>query len=167
MDLVGRAVGLTSRGHIRRLTIKVRMVSGGGGGEKGKGKGKSSAPMFGSCWTCGGNHFSREWPKGDGGGGGTKGGGKNNGKAIKCFNCGGVGHRAAQCPASVREVEDEEEDGGHGDVESVSEGWDIFGLEEGMRRQRCHDWRVFPLRHRRLHAGFFTQVGVPYPGSGG
>ena len=45
--------------------------------------------MFGSCWTCGGNHFSRECPKGDGGGGGTKGGGKNNGKAIKCFNCGG------------------------------------------------------------------------------
>ena len=32
-------------------------------------------------------------------------------------------------------VEYEEEDGGHGDVESVSEGWDIFGLEEGMRRQ--------------------------------
>ena len=83
---------------------------GGGGGEEGKGKGKSSGPMFGSCWTCGGNHFSRECPKGDGGGSGTKGGAKNNGKAIKCFNCGGLGHRAAQCPTSVREIKYEEED---------------------------------------------------------
>ena len=47
----------------------------------------------------------------------------------------GVGHQAAHRPTSVPEVEYEEEDGGHGDVESVSEGWDIFGLEEGMRRQ--------------------------------
>ena len=99
--------------------------------QKGKGKGLS----YGSCWTCGGSLFSRECPKGDGGGGGMKGGGKNNWKAIKCFDCRGVVHRAAHCPTSVPEVEYEEEDGGHGDVESVSEGWDIFGLEEGMRRQ--------------------------------
>ena len=92
--------------------------------------------MYGSCWTCGGNHFSRECPKGDGGG--LKGGGKKSGKAMKCYNCGGFGHRAAQCPTSVREIEYDEEEEGHGDVESVSEGWDIFGLEEGRRQQRRH-----------------------------
>ena len=74
--------------------------------------------MYGSCWTCGGNHFSRECPKGDGGG--VKGGGKNSGKAMKCYKCGGFGHRAAQCPTSVREIEYDEEEEGHGDVESVS-----------------------------------------------
>ena len=108
----------------------------GKGEEKGKGKGKPTGPMYGSCWTCGGNHFSRECPKGDGGG--VKGGGKNSGKAMKCYNCGGFGHRAAQCPTSVREIEYDEEEEGHGDVESVSEGWDIFGLEEGRRQQRRH-----------------------------
>ena len=50
----------------------------GKGEDKGKGKGKLTSPMCGSCWTCGGNHFSRECPKGDGNG--AKGGGKNSGK---------------------------------------------------------------------------------------
>ena len=63
---------------------------------------------------------------------------KNSGKAMKCFNCGGFGHRAAQCSTSVREIEYDDELEGHGDVESVSEGWDIFGLEEGRRQQRRH-----------------------------
>ena len=108
----------------------------GKGEDKGKGKGKLTSPMYGSCWTCGGNHFSRECPKGDGNG--AKGGGKNSGKTMKCFNCGGFGHRAAQCPTSVREIEYDDEEEGHGDVESVSEGWDIFGLEEGRRQQRRH-----------------------------
>ena len=57
---------------------------------------------------------------------------------MKCLNCGGFGHRAAQCPTSVREIEYDDEEEGHGDVESVSEGWDIFGLEEGRRQQRRH-----------------------------
>ena len=84
-----------------------------------------------------------------------KGGGKHNLRATTCFNCGGVGHRAAQRPTSVREVEhEEEEDGGHGDVVSVSEGWDIFGLEEGTRLQCCQRWRGCPRRRRRLLAGF-------------
>ena len=86
--------------------------------------------MYGSCWTCGGNHFSRECPKGDGNG--AKGGGKNSGKAMKCFNCGGFGHRAAQCPTSVREIEYDDEEEGHGDVESVSEGWDILWSRGGQ-----------------------------------
>ena len=117
----------------------------GKGEEKGKGKGKSSGPMFGSCWTCGGAHFSRDCPKGDGGGGGAKGSGKGKGKAIKCFKCGGVGHRAAQCPTSVREVEYEEEEGEQGEVESVSEHWGIFGVEErgGQLERRLvgHRWQ--------------------------
>ena len=94
---------------------------------------KLTCPMYGSCWTCGGNHFSRECPKGDGGG--IEGGDKNSGKAMKCVNCGGFGHRAAQCPTSVREIEYDEEEEGHGDVENVSGGWDIFSLEKGRRQQ--------------------------------
>ena len=73
---------------------------------QGKGKGKSSGPIFGSCHTCGGNHESRECSRSDGGAGGNKGGGKSNGKASKCFNCGGIGHRAAECPTPMRALEE-------------------------------------------------------------
>ena len=46
----------------------------GKGGDKGSGKGKGKkGPMYGSCWTCGGNHFAADCP--------TKGGGKG-GKGI-------------------------------------------------------------------------------------
>ena len=106
----------------------------GKGDEKGKGKGKSTGPMFGSCWTCGGNHFSRDCPRNTAGGD-AKGGGKGLGKNIKCFNCGGVGHRAAQCPTSVREVDQEYEEE-EGEVASVSEDWGINGVDE-CRRPRC------------------------------
>ena len=68
-------------------------------------------------------------PKGDGNG--AKGGSKNSGKTMKCFDCGRFGDRVAQCSTSVRKIEYDDEEDGHGDVESVSEGWDIFGLEEG------------------------------------
>ena len=45
---------------------------------RGSGKG---GPAYGSCWTCGGPHFSRDWPKGGGGKkGGGNGGDKGNGK---------------------------------------------------------------------------------------
>ena len=87
----------------------------GNGEDKGNGKGKLTSPMYGVCWTCGDNHFSRECLESDGSG--EKGGGKNSGKAMKCFNCGGFGHRAAQCPTSVREIEYDDEEEEHGDVE--------------------------------------------------
>ena len=43
---------------------------GGGGGKGGKaeGGGKGAAPQYGSCWTCGGAHFSRNCPNGKGSG---------------------------------------------------------------------------------------------------
>ena len=73
---------------------------------KGKGKGKSRAPLYGSCWICGGAHFQTDCPAG------TKGGEKgNNGKAK------GKGK-------SVREVDEE-----HEDVGSVTECWNIFGVD--------------------------------------
>lgn len=49
----------------------------GKGGDKGSGKGKGKkGPMYGSCWTCGGNHFAADCP--------TKGGGKG-GKGINAM----------------------------------------------------------------------------------
>ena len=108
---------------------------GGKGEVGGKGKGKSKGPMFGSCWTCGGAHFANECPKGGAAKGTGKG--KSKGKTLKCYNCGGSGHRAEQCPSMVREVEEEGEGDGRGDVESVSEVWNIFGLEEGSARCRA------------------------------
>ena len=80
----------------------------GGKGWSDKGKGKGAVYDFGGkggvkgkgCFTCGGNHLARECPKGAGKGG--------KGKGVTCFNCGGWGHRAAQCPSSVAAVEHEE-----------------------------------------------------------
>ena len=106
---------------------------GGKGGDKGKGKGKSVGPMFGACWTCGGNHFSKDCPQN------TKGSGKGKGKTMKCFTCGGVGHRADQCPTSLGEVYQECEDD-EGEVQWVSEDWGVFGVAEcsGCRLSARH-----------------------------
>ena len=56
-----------------------------GDSKGGKGKGKAAAPMYGSCWTCGGAHFSNNCPKNNtkGGGGGT---GVEGGKDIRVLS---------------------------------------------------------------------------------
>ena len=126
---------------------------------KGKGKGKSRGPIYGACWTCGGPHYSNECPKGQTnlkgnqkGEGKAKGKGKSRGPMYgSCWTCGGA-HYQSECPSggkgggsngfgkgkgkAVGEVEDEEDEEG---VESVSESWQIFGLEEpeaGRRAKR-------------------------------
>ena len=81
---------------VRKVSEEVRRA---------RAKGSRRVQRSGLLGLVGGDHFSRECPTGDGGRGGMKGGGKDHGKAITCFNFGGVGHRAAQCPTSVREVE--------------------------------------------------------------
>ena len=92
----------------------------GEGPMKGKGKGKNRAPMFGSCWTCGGAHFAAECPKGEG----AKGKSKGKGKVL-------------------REV-DEWENDHQEEVGSVTECWNICGLDErrrpkgGMRRNAAY-----------------------------
>ena len=76
----------------------------------GKGKGRGGGPMFGSCWTCGGPHYSNECPNGGAPGKGSKGGGKGSpagtskGKGNQrapmfgsCWTCGGA-HFQADCP---------------------------------------------------------------------
>ena len=78
---------------------------------KGKGKGKLPAPMYGSCWNCGGAHFSRDCPKNDAGTTGGKAGGKSKGKGK-----------------TLREVE-EDDVGEQEEVGSISECWNIFGVE--------------------------------------
>ena len=47
---------------------------------KSKGKGKQRAPMYGSCWTCGGAHFQADCPQGRSKGTGKS---KGNGKFLR------------------------------------------------------------------------------------
>ena len=96
-------------------------IGGKGWNVKGKGKGlyndynaKGGGKNKG-CFNCGGNHFARECPKASGKGG--------KGKGITCYTCGGQGHRAAQCPTTIRAVEhyeaDYEDDSGDGKIDNV------------------------------------------------
>ena len=94
----------------------------GEGPTKGKGKSKTRAPMFGSCWTCGGAHFAADCPKGEGASG--KGTGKGKGKAL-------------------REVDEWDEDRRE-EVSSVTECWNICGVDEQRRPKR---WVRKAMRH--------------------
>ena len=133
--------------------------------------GEGKGPSCGTSWTCGGNHCARSCPKGNSQVFGSYFGlvaAKTTGGRPRASTVAGVGHRAAQRPTSVWEVKYEvKEDGGHGDVESVSEGWDICGLEKGMRLQCCQRWRGCPRRRRRLLAGFSPQLYCQVQGHGG
>ena len=121
------------------------------GARKGKGRG----PMYGSCWSCGGAHYQSECPKGSGKGPKGKGKGegqqKGKGKGMtrapmfgSCWTCGGA-HFAAECPKgggkskgkgkTLREV-DEWEDDQQEEVGSVTECWNICGLEARRRPRR-------------------------------
>ena len=91
-------------------------VKSAGKGEfagKAKGKGKLRAPMYGSCWVCGGAHFQADCPSAFGG----KGSGKGKGKSK-----------------SLREIDEEPEE--QHEVESVTECWNIFELEVAEKRKR-------------------------------
>ena len=152
-----------------------------GGGDWGevqavaKGKGRGSGPMFGSCWTCGGPHFSRECPQN---GKGAKGFGKNATKGDMagkgkgkgkfrspmygaCWLCGGE-HFQADCPhgqmkgggkskgkgKALREV-DEEEGYEVEDVGGISECWSISEVEERPGRwRRVQGRKKIPIANR-------------------
>ena len=112
--------------HFSRDCPKGGGKKGGGKGDN-KGKGKSAGPMYGSCWTCGGNHFSRDCPNN------SDGKGKGKGKGIKCYTCGGVGHRQEQCPTAVGEVMHEH--CGDDAVQGVDEDWGVFSLQESVNKK--------------------------------
>lgn len=123
-------------------------------------QGKGRGPMYGSCWTCGGAHYQSECPKGSGKGpqgkgkgeGPAKGKGKSKGwgpMSGSCWTCGGA-HFAQDCPKGasgkgagkskgkgkvLREVDEWEEDCRE-EVGSVTECWNICGLDERRRQRR-------------------------------
>ena len=147
-------------------------------GVVGKGKGKGSGPVYGSCWTCGGQHYASECPYNGKGTKGTKGAAKgtNKGGAMmkgtgkgksrgpmygSCWTCGGD-HYQSECPQlgkgkakgkgkALREIDEEPED--HQDVGSVGECWNIFGLDTVGRRSRM---RARPSKWTRTGNGVVT-----------
>ena len=98
----------------------------GGVAMKGKGKGKSRGPLYGSCWTCGGDHYQSECQQ--------LGKGKAQGKGK-----------------ALREIDEEHEE--HQEVGNVGECWNIFGLEEIGKRGRV---RARPSRWPRTGGGAVT-----------
>ena len=106
---------------------------------KGKGKGKARAPMYGSCWICGGAHFQADCPQGQMRGASTKGGGKSKGKGK-----------------SVREV-DEEDEPETAEVGGVTECWSIAEVIEASRN-RSGRWRAAKNRPKIRLANQFEAL---------
>ena len=115
---------------------------------KGKGKGKSSGPMF---WCLAGlaavttfRENARRWREG-------WRQNQREGERVLQLRQG----RAPGGAMSDTSPKDRVEGGGGraGDVESVSRGWDIFGLDESVWQQHCHHGRGCPQRRRRWLIG--------------
>ena len=146
------------------------------GAQKGKGKG----PLYGSCWTCGGAHFSRDCPKG--GGKGPKGSGKGSGKGDavgkgkgkgklpapmygSCWTCGGT-HFSRDCPNG-----DAGGAGGKGGGKSKGKGKSLREVDEDDEGETeevggvSECWNIFGIdegggkRKKAARSGKWTREG--------
>lgn len=110
-------------GGVGHFSRECPTAKGKGVESKGKGKNNFWEQVKGKSDHQKGNF----WDKGKG----KKGGGKGDpGKGMKCFNCGGLGHRKAECPSrsyATQAVETGEEDEHERDIGGV---WMIGCVEK-------------------------------------
>ena len=80
---------------------------------------------------------------------------------MRCYTCGGVGHRSDQCPSAVGGVDQEyEEEDGECEVQRVSEDWGVFGVaEKPVCGPRCQ--QLCGPRPGRWPRGGVSAKGMP------